>query len=47
MRLYEAMVILKAHREWLFDRGNLPKVIDDKVIEAIKVVESEVKKLTI
>ena len=47
MRLYEAMFILKAHRKWLFDKGNLPKVIDNKVIEAIKVVEKEVKKLTI
>ena len=43
MRLYEAMLVLKSHRNWLFDRRNLPKVADDKVVEAIKAVERELK----
>jgi len=45
MELNEAMIILKAHRNWLADKKNLPKTIDAKVIKAIQVVEKQVKNI--
>lgn len=45
MELNEAMVILRAHRNWIADKKNLPKTIDEKVVEAIQVVEKQVKNI--
>lgn len=45
MKLDEAIIILKTHRNWLADKKNLPKTIDEKVIEGYKEALEQVKNI--